>query len=84
MALATAMRCGRRVLNRTTPRQLEATCHNSRCVSTKAFFPNEPSSPSVKTAIPGPESQRLLKELSVHFDTSNVNMMTNFQKSVGN
>ncbi|KAH8176513.1 aminotransferase class-III domain-containing protein [Sarocladium implicatum] len=84
MSLATALRCSRRALGRTTSQQLRAVSNSMRCASTKAFFPDEPTVPSVKTAIPGPESQRLLKELSAHFDTSNVNMMTNFQKSKGN
>lgn len=56
----------------------------SRFASTAAFFPNEPTGPTVKTAIPGPESQRILKELSAVFDTKNVNMATDFKKSVGN
>ncbi|KAI9147093.1 4-aminobutyrate aminotransferase [Paramyrothecium foliicola] len=56
----------------------------SRCASSSAFFPNEPAGPYVKTAIPGPESQRILKDLSAVFDTQNVNMVANYKESVGN
>lgn len=48
------------------------------------FFPNEPSSPIVKTAIPGPESKKAIAELDKVFDTRSLNMLANYPKSHGN
>ncbi|TVY75781.1 4-aminobutyrate aminotransferase [Lachnellula suecica] len=48
------------------------------------FFTNEPSGPTVKTAIPGPESQKAIAELDKVFDTRSLNMLANYQKSFGN
>lgn len=52
--------------------------------SENLFFPNEPSEPAVKTQIPGPQSRALLEDLGTVFDTNNVNMITDFENSVGN
>ena len=49
-----------------------------------AFFPEEPSGPSLKTEIPGPKSKELIKELDKVFDTRSLNMMTDFRKSFAN
>ena len=48
------------------------------------FFPNEPSGPVVKTSIPGPESQKAIAKLDKVFETRSLNMLANYQKSVGN
>jgi 4-aminobutyrate aminotransferase/(S)-3-amino-2-methylpropionate transaminase len=52
--------------------------------SSSAFFSNEPSGPVVKTAIPGPESKKAIAELDKVFETRSLNMLANYQKSVGN
>lgn len=38
----------------------------------------------MKTAIPGPESKKAIAELDSVFDTRSLNMLANYQKSVGN
>jgi 4-aminobutyrate aminotransferase/(S)-3-amino-2-methylpropionate transaminase len=48
------------------------------------FFPDEPAGPIIKTAIPGPESQKAIAELDKVFDTRSLNMLANYQKSFGN
>ena len=48
------------------------------------YFANEPIRPIVATSIPGPRTIDTLKEIDEVFDTNNVNMVTDFQKSVGN
>jgi 4-aminobutyrate aminotransferase/(S)-3-amino-2-methylpropionate transaminase len=48
------------------------------------FFTNEPSGPTVKTAIPGPESKKAIAELDSVFDTRSLNMLANYSKSFGN
>ncbi|KIN05867.1 hypothetical protein OIDMADRAFT_189481 [Oidiodendron maius Zn] len=50
----------------------------------QSFFPNEPSGPVVKTSIPGPESQKAIAKLDKVFETRSLNMLANYQKSVGN
>jgi 4-aminobutyrate aminotransferase/(S)-3-amino-2-methylpropionate transaminase len=52
--------------------------------SEQAFFPDEPTGPSVKTAIPGPKSKQAIERLSKVFDTRSLNMMTDYQRSYGN
>ncbi|KAF8246508.1 aminotransferase class-III [Wilcoxina mikolae CBS 423.85] len=49
-----------------------------------AFFTNEPVGPSVKSAIPGPVSQKAIAELDAVFDTRSLNMICDYEKSVGN
>jgi 4-aminobutyrate aminotransferase/(S)-3-amino-2-methylpropionate transaminase len=48
------------------------------------FFPDEPTGPIVKTAIPGPKSKQAIEELDKVFDTRSLNMIANYQKSFGN
>ncbi|KAF5873707.1 putative 4-aminobutyrate aminotransferase protein [Botrytis fragariae] len=52
--------------------------------SVKPFFTGEPERPHIKTAIPGPESQKAIAELDKVFDTRSLNMLANYQKSLGN
>lgn len=48
------------------------------------YFANEPTRPVIVTNIPGPAAKRTLSEIDKVFDTNNVNMVTDFDKSVGN
>jgi 4-aminobutyrate aminotransferase/(S)-3-amino-2-methylpropionate transaminase len=48
------------------------------------FFPNEPTGPVVKTAIPGPKSKKAIEELDKVFDTRALNMLANYEQSFGN
>lgn len=52
--------------------------------SPQPFFPDEPSGPSVKTAIPGPAQKKAIEELDKVFDTRSLNMLADYQKSYGN
>ena len=52
--------------------------------SEQPLFPDEPSGPTVKTAIPGPESKKAIVDLDKVFDTRSLNMMANYQNSFGN
>nr|POF17583.1 4-aminobutyrate aminotransferase [Quercus suber] len=56
----------------------------SHHVSERLFFPEEPLAPIVKTAIPGPVSKQAIAHLDTVFDTRSLNMMANYQNSVGN
>ncbi|RII24209.1 hypothetical protein CUC08_Gglean011214 [Alternaria sp. MG1] len=49
-----------------------------------SFFPDEPRQPIVKTAIPGPESEKAIERLSKVFDTRSLNMMADYSQSYGN
>lgn len=51
---------------------------------TEPFFPNEPTKPLVSTVIPGPKARAALADIDDVFDTNNVNMVTDFERSVGN
>lgn len=48
------------------------------------YFNNEPSKPSVTTSIPGPVSKKAIDELDDVFDVRSLNMICDYQKSVGN
>jgi len=48
------------------------------------FFPNEPFNPTIRTAIPGPQSKKAIQDLDKVFDTRSLNMMANYQNSFGN
>src|ERR1700745_2078051 len=50
----------------------------------KAFFPDEPQGPSIKTEIPGPTSKAAIDKLDRVFDTRALNMMGDYTKSYGN
>lgn len=49
-----------------------------------AIFANEPAAPSIKTAIPGPISQKAIAELDEVFDTRAINTICDYEKSNGN
>lgn len=48
------------------------------------YFNNEPSKPSVTTSIPGPVSKKAIDDLDSVFDTRSLNMICDYEKSVGN
>ncbi|KAJ5743004.1 4-aminobutyrate aminotransferase [Penicillium manginii] len=48
----------------------------------KPFFPNEPTAPSLKTAIPGPKNKAAAAELDEVFDVRSLNMLTDYQQSI--
>ncbi|PQE03862.1 4-aminobutyrate aminotransferase protein [Rutstroemia sp. NJR-2017a BBW] len=74
-----------RVLPRAPRSYATATAFKSSEASgEQPFFPDEPSAPVVKTAIPGPESKKAIEELDKVFDTRSLNMLANYQKSYGN
>jgi 4-aminobutyrate aminotransferase/(S)-3-amino-2-methylpropionate transaminase len=50
----------------------------------KPFFPNEPSAPSMQTAIPGPKNKAAAAELDEVFDVRSLNMLADYSQSVGN
>ncbi|KAK0623139.1 aminotransferase class-III-domain-containing protein [Immersiella caudata] len=49
-----------------------------------SLFPGEPEGPVVKTEIPGPNAKAAIAELNEVFDTRSLNMLTDYQKSLGN
>ncbi|KAJ5518033.1 Pyridoxal phosphate-dependent transferase major region subdomain 2 [Penicillium expansum] len=50
----------------------------------KPYFPNEPTAPSVSGPIPGPKNQAAATELDEVFDVRSLNMLTDYNQSVGN
>lgn len=52
--------------------------------SAQPFFADEPKAPSVQTAVPGPKNQAAAKELSEVFDTRSLNLLADYEKSIGN
>jgi 4-aminobutyrate aminotransferase/(S)-3-amino-2-methylpropionate transaminase len=52
--------------------------------SAKPFLEGEPSNPVVKTAIPGPQAQKTIQDLTGVFDTRSINMLADYTKSKGN
>jgi 4-aminobutyrate aminotransferase/(S)-3-amino-2-methylpropionate transaminase len=67
------------VLPHYTRRQFTAS---TRVMS--SLFPGEPEGPVVKTEIPGPNAKAAIAELNEVFDTHSLNMLTDYQKSLGN
>jgi 4-aminobutyrate aminotransferase/(S)-3-amino-2-methylpropionate transaminase len=75
-----------------SPRLPSPRCYATAAAAAKApdsngeqpFFPNEPSAPIVKTAIPGPKSKKLIEELDKVFDTRALNMVADYRQSFGN
>ncbi|KAH6986422.1 aminotransferase class-III-domain-containing protein [Ilyonectria sp. MPI-CAGE-AT-0026] len=81
MSFAATLARGRLVL-----RQPALRPSNNRrfATATESFFPNEPTKPLVSTVIPGPKARAALADIDDVFDTNNVNMVTDFERSVGN
>ncbi|KAJ5104490.1 4-aminobutyrate transaminase [Penicillium alfredii] len=63
-------------------RALSTTAHLR--ATEKPYFPNEPTGPSVSTAIPGPKNTKAATELNEVFDARSLNMLTDYSQSVGN
>ena len=57
---------------------------NSSNGTEQALFQGEPAGPTVKGQIPGPKAVKAIERLSKIFDTQNVNMMVNYDESLGN
>ncbi len=53
-------------------------------MASKPFFPNEPAGPILKVPIPGPEAKKAIAELDQVFDIRSLNMIANYNESVGN
>jgi 4-aminobutyrate aminotransferase/(S)-3-amino-2-methylpropionate transaminase len=62
----------------------QAALKSSPPAEEQPFFINEPSGPVIKTEFPGPEQKKAIEELDKVFDTRSLNMLANYQKSVGN
>ena len=60
------------------------TAKQSQTWGEHPVFSNEACGPSIKTAIPGPQTQKAIAELDKVFDTRSLNMMANYQLSYGN
>lgn len=58
--------------------------HEAGWSSQETFFPAEPREPVVRTAIPGPKGKELVADLDRVFDTRSLNMMANYNESLGN
>lgn len=56
----------------------------SRSGAHDSIFPDEPSAPTVRTPIPGPESKKAVQELEKVYDARSYNMVANYDKSSGN
>ncbi|XP_029734923.1 4-aminobutyrate aminotransferase, mitochondrial [Aedes albopictus] len=66
--------------------RLEAQRHSSlqKVCRTFATQLSEPNGPSVKTAIPGPKSKELLKQLNALQQGGSVQLFADYERSVGN
>lgn len=83
--MASVLRCGsklRTAARMPAARALSTTAHLR--AAEKPFFPNEPTAPSVQTAIPGPKNKAAAAELDEVFDVRSLNMLTDYTNSVGN
>lgn len=50
----------------------------------ETYYPNEPTKPVVKTAIPGPESKKQIEQLGKVFDSRPAYFIADYEKSIGN
>jgi len=50
----------------------------------QSFYGGEPAGPIIRTKFPGPRGQKLAKELDEVFDTRALNVLADYNKSVGN
>lgn len=66
------------------PKLSRASVQRSYATAQQPFFTSEPEKPIVKTAIPGPKSKAAIEELDRVFDTRSLNMLADYQKSIGN
>ena len=85
---------GFRALARIRASNTFTTCRHFRATSSAIaskggasetpFFPDEPAGPQLKTSIPGPKSQKAIDKLNRVFDTRSLNMLVNYDASIGN
>jgi 4-aminobutyrate aminotransferase/(S)-3-amino-2-methylpropionate transaminase len=48
------------------------------------FSVSEPSTPSIRTAVPGPETHRIKEDLDAVIDARTVQMVIDYDQSFGN
>lgn len=79
-------------LRAVAPRSVSIRQYASAATATKSApasqvespFVDEPAGPTVKTAIPGPQSKKAIEDLHTVFDTRSLNMLADYTKSSGN
>ncbi|CAL5871826.1 uncharacterized protein PFLUO_LOCUS6079 [Penicillium psychrofluorescens] len=81
--MSSVLRCSTKLRAARLP-AARALSTTARLRAEQPFFPNEPSAPSVKTAIPGPKNKAAAAELDEVFDVRSLNMLTDYTQSVGN
>ena len=74
----------RLALHRATRLQPVRSFGTTATRAAQAYFPNEPKAPSVQTSVPGPKSKAAGEELNEIFDTRSLNLLADYEKSVGN
>ncbi|EEH36145.2 4-aminobutyrate aminotransferase [Paracoccidioides lutzii Pb01] len=65
-------------------RSFATSRHLRAAAAVKPFFSSEPTGPQVNTAIPGLKNQQATAELGEVFDVRSINMMANYDSSIGN
>ncbi|KAF5292602.1 hypothetical protein FQA39_LY13935 [Lamprigera yunnana] len=58
--------------------------HNNSVRTATSLVPGEPHAPSVKTAIPGPESTKLIQDLNNYQQSGSIQVFVDYDKSLGN
>ena len=79
----TSLRQAYRAATTAAAQNLSYDDHN-QAVEEKLFFPREPKGPTVQTEIPGPKAREAITRLDRIYDTRSLNMMANYDKSIGN
>jgi len=79
-----SIRTAARMRSSLLPKLFRASVYRSYSTSQQPFFPSEPERPIVKTEIPGPKSKAAIEDLNKVFDTRSLNMLANYQQSIGN
>ncbi|ODN06100.1 4-aminobutyrate aminotransferase, mitochondrial [Orchesella cincta] len=60
------------------------SCSVARHMSSSTIIKGEPSGPSIKTAVPGPASKKLMQELAALQQSGSVQIFADYDKSIGN
>ncbi|KAL1306580.1 hypothetical protein AAFC00_005264 [Neodothiora populina] len=77
----------RAMASQTTTKQAAAAAAAAAPVAQQfeqSLFPDEPTGPVLRTAIPGPKTKEAIARLDKVFDTRSLNMMANYNDSFGN
>ena len=82
--MASVLRSGAKLRLASRAPAVRALSTTARLRAEQPFFPNEPTAPSVNTAIPGPKNKAAAAELDEVFDVRSLNMLTDYTQSVGN